>query len=291
MIKSILACLLLMAPSTLSAGVCGGKGQVRGVAYVKQIDSARVTPLTATQRRQALGFLSYMYATHGVSGWVAWLVAHNAEQDTTVYSVGPLGTHNGTMNNGPTWGSTGLTFVRTSTQSVSTSLVPDTSASPDWTFFVTNNLDYDGGGSNGVICTAGTRAVSGSITPMIINGAGNTPGLNSGASYITSISAEVVRPSGWHTVCATFQTGTANGTLSIGVNGGTFATNSNGSPAPTQGASGSPFYFGATGAAVGNRNFNGVIGNCVVFSKALTQAQYTGLHNAVRTSIGSGLLP
>jgi hypothetical protein len=49
----------------------------------------------------------------------------NAGRGSTVYSLGGLGTFNGTMINGPTWGNTGVNFTKTSTQFISTTLNPN----------------------------------------------------------------------------------------------------------------------------------------------------------------------
>lgn len=46
----------------------------------------------------------------------------NAGTGTTVHSLGGLGTYNGTLVNGPTWGSNGIAFTNASSQSISTAL-------------------------------------------------------------------------------------------------------------------------------------------------------------------------
>jgi hypothetical protein len=47
----------------------------------------------------------------------------NAGTGTTAYSLGGLGTYNGTLVNGPTWGADGLAFIAASTQRISTSAI------------------------------------------------------------------------------------------------------------------------------------------------------------------------
>ena len=49
--------------------------------------------------------------------------AQNAGTGSTAYSLGGLGTFNGTLVNGPTWGGDGVAFVAASSQRISTSLV------------------------------------------------------------------------------------------------------------------------------------------------------------------------
>lgn len=49
--------------------------------------------------------------------------SQNAGTGTTAYSLGGLGTFNGTLVNGPTWGADGLAAASASSQSISTSLI------------------------------------------------------------------------------------------------------------------------------------------------------------------------
>jgi hypothetical protein len=46
----------------------------------------------------------------------------NAGTGSTAYSLGGLGTYNGTLVNGPTWGTDGVTFAAASSQQISTNL-------------------------------------------------------------------------------------------------------------------------------------------------------------------------
>ena len=46
----------------------------------------------------------------------------NAGTGSTAYSLGGLGTYNGTLVNGPTWGTDGITFASASAQQISTNL-------------------------------------------------------------------------------------------------------------------------------------------------------------------------
>jgi hypothetical protein len=55
--------------------------------------------------------------------------SQNAGTGTTAYSLGGLGTYNGTLVNGPTWGVDGVDFSAASTQSISTSLIAQVGAS------------------------------------------------------------------------------------------------------------------------------------------------------------------
>ena len=50
--------------------------------------------------------------------------SQNAGAGTTAYSLGGLGTFNGTLANGPTWGANGVTFTNETNQHISTALTP-----------------------------------------------------------------------------------------------------------------------------------------------------------------------
>jgi len=83
----------------------------------------------ATERRQLSNFVKGVKALGLWSNMVCWPMrsAQNAGTGTTVYSLGGLGTYNGTMVNGPTWGASGINFT-SGTQSVSYSAIPAASA-------------------------------------------------------------------------------------------------------------------------------------------------------------------
>jgi hypothetical protein len=58
------------------------------------------------------------------SSMVCWPLrsTQNAGTGSTAYSLGGLGTYNGTLINGPTWGADGVTFAAASSQQISTNL-------------------------------------------------------------------------------------------------------------------------------------------------------------------------
>ena len=63
------------------------------------------------------------------SNMVCWPLrsSQNAGTGTTAYSLGGFGTFNGTLTNGPTWGSNGIVFIRTSSHYIN---IPTTTFSP-----------------------------------------------------------------------------------------------------------------------------------------------------------------
>jgi hypothetical protein len=71
------------------------------------------------------------------SSMVCWPLrsSQNAGTGTTAYSLGGLGTYNGTLTNGPTWGADGITFDGTNDYIV-TGAVPITGSNPRSLFAV-----------------------------------------------------------------------------------------------------------------------------------------------------------
>jgi hypothetical protein len=61
------------------------------------------------------------------SSMVCWPLrsTQNAGTGSTAYSLGGLGTYNGTLVNGPTWGADGIDFADNTTQHISTNFTPD----------------------------------------------------------------------------------------------------------------------------------------------------------------------
>jgi hypothetical protein len=73
-------------------------------------DRAGVT--NATAKAQINAFVKGVKDLGFYNNMVSWPLrsAQNAGTGTTAYSLGGLGTFNGTLTNGPTWGTTGITF-------------------------------------------------------------------------------------------------------------------------------------------------------------------------------------
>jgi hypothetical protein len=73
-------------------------------------DRAGVTDATA--KAQINAFVKGVKALGLYNNMVSWPLrsAQNAGTGTTAYSLGGLGTFNGTLTNGPTWGTTGISF-------------------------------------------------------------------------------------------------------------------------------------------------------------------------------------
>jgi hypothetical protein len=83
----------------------------------------------ATARAELNHFVKGIKKLNLYSSMVCWPLrsTQNAGTGSTAYSLGGLGTYNGTLVNGPTWGADGVVFVRTSSQYIN---APTATASP-----------------------------------------------------------------------------------------------------------------------------------------------------------------
>jgi hypothetical protein len=78
----------------------------------------------ATDRAAINHFVKGMKRLGLYSSMVCWPLrsTQNAGTGSTAYSLGGLGTYNGTLINGPTWGADGITFASASSQQINASL-------------------------------------------------------------------------------------------------------------------------------------------------------------------------
>jgi hypothetical protein len=108
---------------------------------------------------------------------VCWLLRSTQNASTlpnpnTAYSLGGLGTFNGTLTNGPTWGTNGISFTRTSSQSIFTDLGTAISSSNFGLFCC---ADFSELTTSGVVCA--NRDIFGGV---------QTKGMAIGATSSTS---------------------------------------------------------------------------------------------------------
>ena len=108
----------------LGLGLRLGSGTLAGfdadaAAY---FDRAGVTDATA--KSQINAFVKGVKDLGLYNSMVCWPLrsSQNAGTGTTAYSLGGLGTYNGTLTNGPTWGADGVTFLGASNTHITTPL-------------------------------------------------------------------------------------------------------------------------------------------------------------------------
>ena len=194
------------------------------------------------------------------SSMVCWPLrsSQNAGTGTTAYSLGGLGTYNGTLSNGPTWGVDGLTFspansclqfsylLPTGTHTILAVGLNDTTISSSIVFRVSNSANnfhfwQRRSGTSATLFSPNTD-LSGFINGAITNTAT--------ANVYNSFAATTSR---------TFATGTSHG---------------------------GPAFFGD----LANTAQWGSVGSFAsIFNATLTTAQILALHNLLKTTLGAGL--
>jgi hypothetical protein len=84
--------------------------------------------------------------------------SQNAGTGSTAYSLGGLGTYNGTLINGPTWGEDGIAFSQDSSEHILTSLTP--SSSVDQFVFAVFECNAQGAGTNFNVVVSSRNPIS-----------------------------------------------------------------------------------------------------------------------------------
>ena len=139
----------------LGLGLRLGSGTFKGydsdaAAY---FDRAGVTDATAKQQINA--FVVGVKALGLWNNMVCWPFRSTQNSGTnTAYSLGGLGVYNGTLTNGPTWGTSGITFVEASSHYLN---IPTFTASPSsYIIGAVFNPSTTGQGASCVIAHNGT---------------------------------------------------------------------------------------------------------------------------------------
>ena len=207
--------------------------------------------------------------------------SQNAGTGTTAYSLGGLGTYNGTLVNGPTWGTSGITFVNASSQHILMGSQVFTNS--DYTMFAafkltdvaTSNLlafalTWSAGGFLGVESNGGTRDRHLAWTNT---GASSGARLSaSGVSTVMHTAALTANASEFRlfTNGASFDSGVGNYQIITG-SGKTAIGAANNSGANTIG------------------HFNGEIAFAFAASQHLSAANVAALNNLYKSTLGTGL--
>jgi hypothetical protein len=112
--------------------------------------------VSGAQDRAAINFFVKGIKNLGLyDDMVCWPLrsAQNAGTGSTAYSLGGLGTFNGTLVNGPTWGADGVNFADETSQKITTGLIP----ALDHCIFAATQCNAEGANVNVV---AGTRPIA-----------------------------------------------------------------------------------------------------------------------------------
>jgi len=237
-------------------------------------DRAGVTDATAKQQINA-----FVVGIKGLGLWnsmVCWPLrsSQNKGSGTTAYSLGGLGTYNGTLTNGPTWGSAGIVFDGTNDY---ISISNFTTSYLGTLFYCGNHSVmsstqkgmYFKGIEIGLSETAfyGIEAVALASPFPLVGRSSTISGLNSGIQYTAT---GVFNTSG--NTMARFYNGSSKVSASV-----TYPTS------------------GALETNIGNRYlsspayFNGTISAATYFNSALSDSNVSSLHSLYKTTLGTGL--
>jgi hypothetical protein len=254
----------------LGLGLRLGSGTFKGYDSDAAAYFDRATVTDATAKQQINAFVVGVKALGLWSSMVCWPLrsAQNKGSGTIAYSLGGLGTYNGTLTNGPTWGTDGITFDGTD-DSIVTNSVPITGSNPRSLFVVDNStpsiLTNQILAAIGDVSTTNVRFGLLQFTTSLFGWNFNSD------STIGTISTGVFKSQSYGYLSSRF--GYINGVLQT-LTGATEAPNT------TQSA----LYIGAT---VGlNWFFNGKIPFVALFNSG---ASTTNIHTLYKTTLGTGL--
>jgi hypothetical protein len=229
----------------------------------------------STPRKQIRDFAAGVNDLGLWNSMVCWPLrsSQNVGTGTTAYSLGGLGAYNGTLVNGPSWGTDGIDFDGSDDRIDLPAIPLDSTAS---LFYVT--------------AYANTNAQK----PMRVNG------LELGAAFMSNEGIEAV----WlvspdplvgrttvisglganvrHSAAAVFDA--ENTTISRFYNGGSKASNT------TASLTGTPTQIAHIGTRqAGNSHADGVISVAAYFDAPLTDGQVSDLHTLYKSTLGTGL--
>ena len=234
----------------------------------------------ATPRKQIRDFSAGVNDLGLWNSMVCWPLrsSQNYGSGTTAFSLGGLGTYNGTLTNGPSWGADGLTFAAASSQYISTTLA--LSGTTNCTFFASLELDDAGSATYAVM---GTRAAAINETVCVFTA--KESGAIMRSSFIIGPVPDVARPAGVLTGTSVFEPSTP--VARIGANGGAYES-ATPSPSPIGGTQ-QPLHIGIQGSFV-YTPFNGEMNFAAAFANtSLTQAQSLAMHTLYKSTLGQGL--
>ena len=252
---------LLLSPNNSKAGVYDKDA----VSYFSR---AGVT--SATAKSQINAFVKGIKNLGLYNNMVCWPLrsSQNAGTGTTAYSLGGLGSYNGTLVNGPTWGTDGIIFDGTNDYIVTPS-VPITGSNPRSLFAVDNSTS--GILVNQIIASIGDVDAN-NVRWGLLQFQTTLFGWNFNSdSTIGTITTGVFKSTSYGYSTSRF--GYINGALQT-------LTGSTSAPNTTEGG----IYIGSEGG--GQWFFNGRISFVALFNSG---ASSTNIHTLYKNTLGQGL--
>jgi hypothetical protein len=211
--------------------------------------------------------------------------SQNAGTGTTAYSLGGLGTFNGTLTNGPTWGTDGVTMLGANSQSIDIAdnallrrsnsvgliVVASTSTTANFDTFIPFLGKSAGGGAQ--LHNYQIEEQSGSRVVNFVTGDGVAFGIGVGASIGADTNKHCMIGSAL-----------AGGTNKFKIDAAAIVS-ANNTLAQLNGASTAPLRFNRSNgfARGGEYSFGGM------FATDLSDANISGLYNLYRQTLGTGL--
>jgi hypothetical protein len=258
---------MILAPTLTLNALRGPSVDPDVAAYVATSGATDVAALSAFVKGvKDLGLWSNM---------VCWPLrsTQNAGTGTTAFSLGGLGTFNGTLVNGPTWGVDGITFPRTAATHISATRPIGSAAADAYSIFSVHTQ---------LVEDANFRALwlgrDASNDRMFVRTTGDT----FGASNVSAVSAPT-DIDGTHSTALTAgagDTGKAVAAYKDGANTGSATGNATGTN--------SVYYIGGL-AGDATRSFGFPIAFNGAFNLELSSAQVAAVHNLYKTTLGTGL--
>jgi hypothetical protein len=205
---------------------------------------------------------------------VAWPLrsTQNKGAGTTAYSIGGLGTFDGTLTNGPTWGTGGITFDGTNDY-INTTFTGSLSeftafsiATPTSSTATQNEFSKDAG--------VGTREFA--IRT-------NTNGQTTHQAYVFNPIISFVLGSAYQTTIRSLCFRASSSVNKLRTNNGTDFTGTTG----TLNLGSAAVIIGAL--PINGVYFNGVTSAAILFNKALTDSETSSMYTLYSTTLGSGL--
>ena len=228
----------------------------------------------ATGRSQINTFVRGIKSLGLYNNMVCWPLrsTQNAGTGTTAYSLGGLGVYNGTLTNGPTWGTSGITFNGT-TQYIEASPTPTLPAFSAFSITTSNSGATQVEFSKDDVATNRELAVYRNLGVGVLLSKGNdgTVQLNGPA-----VSANVIT-----SICG------RHGTSFRRIRKNNESDFTGAGSTHTQTAT--VVRIGCFSSAVPATFFSGVIHASILFNTALTDSQTSAVYALYQTSLGAGL--
>ena len=221
------------------------------------------------------------------SSMVCWPLrsSQNAGTGTTAYSLGGLGTYNGTLTNGPTWGTDGVNFVTASNTRIITPAVPFSNSISVFNVFTHTAFGASSGDYSATLGVDQSYQIRG--MEDFITGSSGSRALNVWIYRVgglaSNINVSIPNDSAFLNTFHAYGL-SASSTNNASLYDGTAATLTQSTPVVASSQVG----IGAQGH-VGARVMTGKIPFTLLSSTGFTASQFSSLYSLYKTTLGTGL--